>query len=226
MKPYYEHAGITIYHGDCREVLPQLEVESIITDPVWPNCEHIFPGINAGELLGQALGAARVIRRAVIQIGCNSDPRFLSCVPPDLRFLRTCYLEYAVVGYLGRILRDAEVAYIFGDAPTSKPGARVMPGRTIATRCNADKGWKNKARTAEMVAMSVGKMIHPTRRLIQHVMWLCKWFGGASVCDPFMGSGTAALACKGLGVPFFGIEIEERYCEIAAKRLSQEVLQF
>lgn len=47
MSPYYEHAGITIYHGDCREVLPQLEAESIITDPVWPDCEHIFPGIDA-----------------------------------------------------------------------------------------------------------------------------------------------------------------------------------
>jgi hypothetical protein len=62
VKPYYEHAGITIYHGDCREALPQLEVESIITDPVWPNCEHIFPGIDAGELLGQALRAARGVR--------------------------------------------------------------------------------------------------------------------------------------------------------------------
>ena len=69
-------------------------------------------------------------------------------------------------------------------------------------------------------------MKHPTQRLIQHVRWLCKWFGGASVIDPFMGSGTAALACMGLGLTFTGIEIEERYCEIAAKRLSQEVFPF
>jgi site-specific DNA-methyltransferase (adenine-specific) len=223
--PYYEHAGIKLYHGDCREILPEIEAEAIITDPVWPNCEHIFPGIDAGSLLGQALSVARV-RRAAIQLGCNSDPRFLACVPRHFPFLRTCYLEYAVIGYLGRIMRDAEVAFVFGDAPDSKPGARVMPGRTIATRCNGDKKWSNKARTPEIVAASVATMKHPTQRLIQHVRWLCKWFGGASVIDPFMGSGTAALACSGLGITFTGIELEERYCEIAAKRLSQEVFAF
>lgn len=225
MKPYYEHAGITIYYGDCRELLPELEAESIVTDPVWPNCEHIFPGINAGVLLGEALSVAKM-RRAVIQLGCNSDPRFLSCVPDRFPYLRTCYLEYAVIGYLGRIMRDAEVAFVFGDAPDSKTGARVMPGRVIAMRCNGDKKWSNKGRTAEIVAASVATMPHPTQRLIQHVRWLCKWFGGKSVIDPFMGTGTAALACKSLGIQFIGIEIEERYCEIAAKRLSQEVFDF
>ena len=225
MKPYYEHAGVTIYCADAREAIHDLQAEALITDPVWPNCEHIFPGIDASALLGHVLDLARV-RRAVIQLGCNSDPRFLQAVPNRFRYLRTCYLEYAVVGYLGRIIRDAEVAFVFGDAPDSKPGARVMPGRTIATRCNNDKGWSNKARTAEIVAGQVAKMTHPTRRLIQHVRWLCKWFGGSSVLDPFMGSGTTALACKSLGVAFTGIEIEERYCEIAAKRLSQEVLDF
>ncbi len=223
MKPYYQHAGITIYHGDCREILPQLAAEAIITDPVWPNCEHIFPGIDAHLLLREALRCAQV-RRAAIQLGCNSDPRFLTAIPDRFPFLRACYLEYAVVGYLGRIIRDAEVAYVFGDAPDSKPGARVMPGRVIATRSNCDKGWSNKARTSDQVAASVAKMEHPTRRLIQHVRWLCKWFGGGSVIDPFMGSGTTALACKELGIPFIGIEINERYCEIAAKRLAQEVL--
>lgn len=225
MKPYYEHAGVTIYHGDARLLISEFEAESIVTDPVWPNCEHIFPGIDAAALLGDVLNQAKV-RRAVIQLGCNSDPRFLQAVPTHFKFLRTCYLEYAVVGYLGRILRDAEVAFVFGDAPDSKPGARVMPGRVIATRSNNDKGWSNKGRTAENVNTATAKMLHPTRRLIQHVRWLCKWFGGASVIDPFMGSGTTALACKSLGITFTGIEIEERYCEVTAKRLSQEVLQF
>lgn len=227
MKPYYEHAGITIYHGDCREIVSRVETESIITDPVWPNCEHVFPGINAAMLLQETLRAAPPsVRRAAIQLGCNSDPRFLAAVPDRFRFLRVCYLEYAVVGYLGRIIRDAEVAYVFGDAPDSKPGARVMPGRIIATRNNCDKGWSNKARTAEKVSASVAKMQHPTKRLMQHVRWLCKWFGGSSVLDPFMGSGTSAVACKDLGIRYVGIEIEERYCEIAAERLSQEVLDF
>ena len=46
MKPYYEHAGITIYHGDCREVLPHLvgTYETIVTDPVWPNASPLLRG--------------------------------------------------------------------------------------------------------------------------------------------------------------------------------------
>lgn len=224
MKPYYQESGVTIYHGDSREI-EEIEVESVITDPIWPNCEHIFPGIDAAHLLSSALARFSSSRRVVIQLGCNSDPRFLSSVPVQWKYLRTCYLEYAVVGYIGRILRDAEVAFVFGDAPDSKPGARVMPGRVIATRSNNDKGWSNKGRTAQGVAEAVAAMPHPTRRLLQHVRWLCKWFGGASVCDPFMGSGTTAIACKSIGVPFIGIEINEAYCELAAKRLSQGVLE-
>lgn len=226
VKPYYEHAGVAIYHGDARELAADLAGELVITDPVWPNCEHIFPGINASELLESVLFELLPSRRVVIQLGCNSDPRFLRCVPDRWKYLRTCYLEYAVVGYLGRIMRDAEVAYVFGDAPDSKPGARVMPGRVIATRSNYDKGWSNKGRSTETVASAVAKMSHPTKRLMQHVRWLCKWFGGASIIDPFVGSGTTLLAAKSLGIPAIGIEIQERYCEIAATRLSQEVFQF
>lgn len=225
MKPYYEHAGVTIYHGDCRDIMPSISAESLVTDPVWPNCEHVFPGIDAWEMLRSALACAQV-RRLAIQLGCNSDPRFLTAVPATWPYLRTCYLEYAVVGYLGRIMRDAEVAFVFGDAPDSKPGARVMPGRTIATRSNFDKGWSNKGRSADAVNQAVTKMSHPTKRLLQHVRWLCKWFGGNSIIDPFVGSGTTLLAAKSLGIPVIGIEIEERYCEIAANRMSQEVFDF
>lgn len=227
MKPYYEHAGITIYHGDCREVLPQLEaVSAIVTDPVWPNCEHIFPGVNAGRLLGECLAAARG-ERVVIHMGINSDPRFLIAVPDRWPFLRICYLAYAAVGYLGRILRDAECAYIFGTAPPSKPNQRVLPGRTIAsdivaTRSNGDKKWGRHRESG----VTTDHLPHPTARNLQHCRWLIKWFGGESIIDPFCGSGTSLHAAKSLHITAIGIEIEEKYCEIAAKRLSQEVFQF
>jgi site-specific DNA-methyltransferase (adenine-specific) len=223
--PYYDDGQVTIYCGDCRKILPSLSAETIITDPVWPNCEHIFPGINAQALLGDTLTVANVAR-VVVHLGNNSDPRFLSAVPARFRFLRVCYLAYAVVGYLGRILRDAEVAYVFGEAPASKPGARVLPGRSIAadvtaTASNGDKGWGLRRRSSP----SVDHLKHPTLRNLQHVRWLCKWFGGASVIDPFGGGGTTAVACKGLGIPCTLIEIEERFCELAVERLKQETLE-
>ena len=221
--PYHDEGGITIYHGDCREILPEVSADVIITDPIWPNCEHIFPGVDAHALLAAALSVATV-DRLVLQLGVNSDPRFLCAVPSRWSFLRTFYLEYAVIGYCGRILRDADVAYIFGTPPVSSPGKRVLPGRTIATKSNGDKGWSNKARSKEDVEQSVAKMEHPTRRLLQHVKWLVKWFGGPVVLDPFMGSGTTLIAAKDHGLKAIGIEIEEKYCEIAVRRLAQGVL--
>jgi hypothetical protein len=219
MKPYYEDRLVKLYLGDARELISQVgQLEVIVTDPVWPNCEHVFPGIDAFALLGDVLSIATV-ERVCIQLGFNSDPRYLQCVPNRYKFLRVCYLEYAVVGYLGRLLRDAEVGYIFGDPPASRDGARVLPGRVIATRSNADKGWSNTGRVQLEVNEAVERMAHPTRRLIQHVRWLVKWFSEESVLDPFAGSGTTLCAAKELGRRAVGIEINEKYCEFAAKRL-------
>jgi hypothetical protein len=63
MIPYYSHAGITIYHGDCREILPQLERPTVmITDPVWPNCPAgLLQGSDAPQaLFGEMLAAKRL----------------------------------------------------------------------------------------------------------------------------------------------------------------------
>lgn len=224
MKPYYEHAGIALYHGDCRE-WDALPGESIITDPVWPN--SVFLDIEDPQaLLRQALSkCGDQTRRIVIHLGCNSDPRFLTAVPPRFRFFRSCWLEMACPNYIGRLLYTADVAYAFGEPPPSRPGAHVIPGRVVATK--NDKGFaRGNGRNKIATDSAIATLPHPTPRKPQHVRWLVKYFGGASVCDPFMGSGTTALACHELGVPYVGIEREERYCEIAAKRLGQEVFGF
>jgi len=221
IQAYYREPGITLFHGDAREVCPALDpCESIITDPVWPNCEHVFPGIDAHGLLASVLEQLHQAKRAVVHLGCMSDPRFLRAVPSVWPYLRTCYLEYALVGYAGRVLRDADVAYVFGEPPKSLPGARVMPGRVIATRTDFKRG---HLRGTENVK-NVRALRHPSVRKLEHVRWLVKWFGGSSVLDPFAGSGTTLVACKALGVPVVGVEIEERYCELAVKRLAQGVL--
>lgn len=233
MKPYYQHAGVTIYHGDCREILPQLEVESIITDPVWPNSSpHLIGADRPLELLTETLSMCEVAR-LVIHLGCSSDPRFLLAVPSRWPFIRVCWLELACPSYRGRVLNGSDVAYVFGEPPPAKPGAMVLPGRVVAT--STDPGMRrgvgrNKDRrhdkNGHQVRDGAALLIdHPAPRKLQHVRWLAKWFAGESCCDPFMGSGTTAVACKSLRIPFIGVEVEERFCEVAARRLSQEVLE-
>lgn len=230
MKPYYEDkSGIVIYHGDAREIMPDLSAESIITDPVWPN--SVFDGIEPQKLLFEVLVAADV-ERVTVHLGCDSDPRFLLAVPDKWPFLRVCWLDYARPSYKGRILYGSDVAYVFGNPPLPVEGQFLMPGKCMAQRTGKNiqreigaPGFnsKNYHRPAEQVR---AKRVHPCPRRIQHVSWLVKWFCGKSLIDPFLGSGTTLLAAKNLNKPAIGIEIEERYCEIAARRLSQQVFNF
>lgn len=212
MRPYYEHSGITIYHGDCREVLPRLDVDCLVTDPVWPNCpDGLLQGHDRpAELLAEAFGALRAPpRQAVIVMRNDCDPRMLSVVPASLPFQQMCWLQYVMPGYLGRVLGGNECAYVFGEPIPSAPGQRVIPSVSP------------KAQPSDRPANG-----HPCSRALVHFLWLLRWFSQESeiVVDPFCGSGTTLRAAKDTGRRAIGIEIEERYCEIAAKRLAQEVL--
>ena len=231
MKPYYQHSGITIYHGDCRDYLPAVEAETLITDPVWPN--SIFPKVlDPEQLLFEALALASV-RRIVIHLGCDSDPRFLRAIPGHFPFIRSCLLEYARPSYKGRLVYGGDIAYAYGAMPPpvrragSNRGAALIPGLCISTRSDAlfrRSNWNGSEKRFNRDSDNTANLPHPAARRLQHVQWLCKWLAGESVIDRFLGSGTTAVACKHLGIPFVGIEIEERYCEVAANRLSQEIL--
>lgn len=71
-------------------------------------------------------------------------------------------------------------------------------------------------------------LVHPTQKPVALMKWVLnlKWVQGETVVDPYMGAGSTLRAAKDLGRKAIGIEIEERYCEIAANRLRQEVLDF
>lgn len=228
-KLYYQDEWVTIYHGDCRELLPELEnLETLITDPVWPGGDTRLQGADRPyELFSEMCNSIPAdTERLVVQIGCDTDPRFLSIIPSSWEFLRVCWLRYANPSYKGRLLLSGDVAYAFGRRwPNYVKGRQVIGGEYTSTRADKlfmrhDGKHKNKAMNRNDISADLP---HPCARRYEHVRWLVSQFSDIAVCDPFMGSGTTALAAKNLNRKFIGIEIEERYCELSVSRLSQNV---
>ena len=211
MKPYYSDEWVTIWHGDCREVLPGLgRFGAIVTDPTWPNASvPLFGSEDPSGMMADMFSALDGLPdRLSVQLGCDSDPRFLGAVPDGLPFFRVAWLELVRMAYRGRLGHTGDVGYLFGDPPPVTKGRQIVPGRIT----DADPSGKQSG--------------HPCPRKIAHVAWLVnRWTDHADiVLDPFAGSGTTGVACRDLGRRCVLIEIEERYCEMAADRCTQEVL--
>lgn len=227
MKPYYQDDWVTLYHGDCREILPELPAEdAIITDPIWPNSLPSLTGSDRPyELFREFCQVIpESVKRLVIQLGCNSDPRFLNAVADKYPFLRVCSMEYAVPSYRGRILNTGDFAYVFGLPPEWRKDRQLMPG--LCKSNYVEKLFRkgigaHKDRRVPCSKEKSQALPHPATRRLQHLYWLVHFFSDTQVVDPFAGSGTTLIAAKYLNRHAIGIEIEERFCELAAKRLSQ-----
>lgn len=222
VKWYYFDNVVAIAHSDCRDILPQLDpVDLILTDPPWPmgtpkygptTGRAIMQGnSNAVELWSEVSSLLKA-KRLLIWIGCHHDPRdFLNPLGSQWRFLRSIYIRRAVPGYFGRVLVDGELIFALGDWPPTRKGRKVLPGGLSITYRLADR-----------------VNSHPGPRSLIACRWLANWWSddGDVILDPFAGSGTTLRAAKDLGRKAIGIEIEEKYCEIIARRMNQEVLPF
>jgi len=206
MEPYYQEELVTLYCADCREILPQLEADVCITDPMWPNAPvgyYPWEGFNPYEVFATAMSQLEV-ERLVVVLRSDSDPRFLQGVPSRFPFFRTQSLPYAIPGYIGRKLGGDEIAYCFGKPIPSAPGRRVIPG--IAP----------KAQPGDRPANG-----HPMSRALIHFKWLVDWgaLPNETIIDPFMGSATTIVAARDAGRKSIGIEIKEKYCALSVERL-------
>jgi hypothetical protein len=189
-----------VFDSAARGHLPR--IDSIITDPVWPNCP---PSLYAGadgqqsQLLADAVRLAPT-ERIVVVLGFDSDPRFLSAIPDEYPFIRSQQLPYAFPSYRGRLLAGDEMAYVFGSIPK---GQGVIPGRARAVAST-----KKERATG-----------HPSPRADAHMLQLVGWWARGTVLDPFMGTGAVGVGCAEQGLPYVGIEIDRRYFDIACVRI-------
>lgn len=201
VRPYYDADGITIYHGDCREVLPTLApVDLLLTDPPYG--------------IGFAAQPTKWQRRA------GMKPETWDDSTSDALGLAMKMGAHQVVwggNYYQLPLVRCWLAWVKPDSPPS------MGSMELA--------WTSYNRPARHMVRSISRtnqerLGHPTQKPLDVIKWcisLCP-DEPKTILDPFMGSGTTLRAAKDMGRQCIGIEREERYCEMAAQRLAQGVL--
>ena len=210
-KPYYSHDGITIYHGDCREILPNLRADLIVTDPPYGGAGMKYASYDDSsidattKLVFEFLDIAkRVSRITIFPSGkYDTEKELFRRAPPRWRL---CWHKGATSNLSAVGFNDWEMMMVYGENV-------CVNQHDYFFAVNNEK---------------MGANGHPCAKPLKWALWLVSRFSkeGAMIIDPFMGSGTTLRAAKDLRRKAIGIEIEERYCEIAAKRLSQEVFDF
>ena len=196
MKPYYEDSAVTIYHGDCREIVPQLgRFDLLLTDPpyglamsggTWGRkMDATYAGWDAEA--AEVLPFVNIAGKSIIWGGNYFT------LPPS-----RCWLIWKKP--LFPTMADCEMAWTSMDA---------------------------NARVIELNRSPDGKQGHPTQKPFALMTWCIGLAGDVqTILDPFAGSGTTGRAAKDMGSKAVLIEREEKYCEIGAKRMCQEVMNF
>ena len=210
--PYFQDESCTIYHGDCRELLPLIgAVDLVLTDPPYGvDFDTDFTRFTGG------VAAPTGSHAAVHGDAEPFDPALLSGYKRRIMFGANCYSDA-----LGR------GSWIVWDKRAPGGSKNVMSDGEVAWYSQGhgvyiwSHTWDGFNRASER-----GTAYHPTQKPVALMRWVLERWSkpGELILDPFMGSGPVARASRDLGRRYIGIEIEERYCEIAAKRLAQAVL--
>ena len=217
IKPYYEEPGITIYCADCRDVLPQLEpVDLVLTDPPYGIGVDLAMHKKSGSQYGKSAAPA----------GKYEYSNWDKCAPEN--------------ALIENIIDMGKKTILWGGNYFYLPPARCIlvwdkqtdNGNNCFTDC--ELAWTNLDKPIRIKHHMWNGMLrknneprygHPTQKPLEIIKW-CIFISGTTgtILDPFMGSGTTLRAAKDLGRRAIGIEIEQKYCDIAIERLRQGVL--
>ena len=216
--PYYQDDHVTIYHGDCREIIGMVvaDVDCVVTDPPYgvgfdgkaTKCGKQRGGYSSYDDTPEA------VRDVVVPVvSALAALQLPMAVTPGTR----CMFDYPVPVDVGAVYFPAGSGF-------SSWGFRCsQPIFYYGKDPNHALGW-----TANSVQCTdaADKNGHPCPKPIRLMEWLVRKASqpGWTVLDPFVGCGTTLRAAKNMGRKAIGIELDERYCEIAAERMGQEVL--
>jgi site-specific DNA-methyltransferase (adenine-specific) len=213
--PYYQDEAVTIYHGDCREILPKLApFDLLLTDPPY--------GINAEDFratLPDTKGKTFV--RAIHGDDGLQSAEFI------MRWIE--HNQQAVIWGANNFpkLLPHKGRWLCWDKRLTEPADKMLGSAFELAWENRKSGFDAMLRVLHggVVNADGGKRFHPTQKpvtLFRKV--LGRYSKAEAIIDPFAGSGTTGVAAKLEGRKATLIELDERYCEIAANRLSQGVL--
>lgn len=221
MKPYYQDDWVTLYHGDCLEVTDWLDADVLVTDPPY--------GVRLEQIFGDARKGSKRTRVYDVLNGDGS---------PDLRdgALTLWAPRPAVVFGTWRVARPDGVRSLL---VWNKAGAFSGPANCAFFTTHEEiyiignGKWRASAppllsviTTSEYRPSQPAQYGHPTPKPVQLMEILIDRCPPGVIADPFAGSGSTLAAAKNQSRRVIGVELEERYCEIAAKRLAQDSFDF
>jgi len=211
MTPYYADETVTLYHGDCREVTAWLAADVLVTDP--PYGIGYKSGSRREKLAAEILGDEdTTIRDAVLELWGDRPALIFGTwrIPrPAGTHTRLIWDTKGALG-MGNLAipwkpSDQEI-YVLGNGFHGRRDSNVLrhaPVQSTAANGRRHPHEKPLSLMTELIAKTLG-----------------------TVADPTAGIGSTLVAAKMLGRPSVGVELDERYCEIAARRLDQGVLDF
>jgi site-specific DNA-methyltransferase (adenine-specific) len=215
--PFYEDDLVTLYHGDCREILPKLRGDAIITDPPFKLSQSYAANVDADNLdaVASLIDSARMMA-AVMPVGGLAAIFYDNRIMPFAlnAFARA---EWSYLRFMPFYRRWGNAHKLSGWMSTSDPILLFgMPGKTAEFFGD----WKHDCYIkdkpeAEDAGHPAQKPIWILEHLASHI---CP--PGGTVIDPYAGSGSTLIGAKKAGRRAVGIEKELWACEIAAKRLA------
>ena len=221
--PYYQDDRVTLYHGDCREITEWLAADVLVTDPPY----GIAYAAVAGSRMHRDIANDHDFTTTEAAVE-TWGPRDMALFASHGSLVRTHAL---VTDRLSRVrVAVWHKANLMGASPGNPwladvefvvMGVTEYPKRPTSAVITARANVGNPAWVTRHNAY-----LHPTQKSLDGMESLISAMPPGAIADPFAGSGSTLVAAKQLGRHAIGVELEERYCEVIAKRLAQDVLDF